>query len=283
MNTVTTNESQLVKTIKAHLAKAEKYQSKAEEHFITAGQYLMTLKGNSPDQATFLKIVREQIGLGKSRTYELMQIADGTKTVQEMRDDGAERKARERANLSVTSRTETEDLKPRDANASESEPNGSPPTDHQSPWAAHGQPAPDGDDDVEFAPPEEIRKNILDSIERQKAITLAYKKILKAPSLNREMEDEVSAALGGLITILHPCNGPWRPGGNTRSSRPARSMSRPPPWRSTPSGAGGPRAQRTSQRRSRPMRPRWSRTPLCLRRSTERFIRHRRRPTTAPT
>ena len=53
------HETQLVKTIKAHLAKAEKYQSKAEEHYITAGQYLMTLKGNSPDQATFLRIVKE--------------------------------------------------------------------------------------------------------------------------------------------------------------------------------------------------------------------------------
>ncbi len=57
-------------------------------------------------------------------------------------------------------------------------------------------------DDTEFAPPEEIKKNILDSIERQKAITLAYKKILKSPALDRETGDEVSTAIGGLITIL---------------------------------------------------------------------------------
>jgi hypothetical protein len=85
------NETQLVKTIKAHLAKAAKYQSKAEEHLITAGQYLMTLKGNSPDQATFLQIVQEQIGLGKSRTYELLQIADGRTTTEKVRADTAKR------------------------------------------------------------------------------------------------------------------------------------------------------------------------------------------------
>ena len=109
---VTTNETQLVKTIKAHLAKAEKYQSKAEEHFIAAGQHLKTLKETAPDQATFLEMVKEHIGLGKSRTYELMQIADGTKTVEEIRGAGAERKAKERANLSVTSRTEPEEGDP---------------------------------------------------------------------------------------------------------------------------------------------------------------------------
>jgi hypothetical protein len=81
--------------------------------------------------------------------------------------------------------------------------------DHQSPWAAHGQPAPD---DAEFAPPEEIKKNILDSIERQKAITLAYKKVLKSPSLNQEMEDEVSTAIGGLITILQSLQRALAPG-----------------------------------------------------------------------
>jgi hypothetical protein len=104
---------------------------------------LMTLKGNSPDQATFLQIVKEQIGLGKSRTYELLQIADGTKTGAEIQQANAERKAKERAKLSVMSRTIANDLA-----AEKSPPNGekSPPADDQSPWEAHGQEPPDDDD-----------------------------------------------------------------------------------------------------------------------------------------
>lgn len=83
---------------------------------------------------------------------------------------------------------------------------GSAERNHGSDVALKSQDNSDGDDegdeDAEFAPPEEIRKNILDSIDRQKAIALAYKKILKCPSLDHEMGAEVSAAIGGLITIL---------------------------------------------------------------------------------
>ena len=80
----------------------------------------------------------------------------------------------------------------------------------------------DGDGaDVEFAPPEEIKKNILDSIERQKAITLAYKKVLKSQSLNQEMNNEVSTALGGLITILQSLQRTLASG---RKSRPTVAM-----------------------------------------------------------
>jgi hypothetical protein len=143
-----TSESQVVKTIRAHLAKAEKYQGKATEHFIAAGQHLKTLKETSPDQATFLEIVKEQIGLGKSRTYELLQIADGTKTETQIQQANAERKAKERAKLSVTSRTNDDDMPTREE-AEESyqqtlRENGQP-YDHQSPWAAHGREPPDDD------------------------------------------------------------------------------------------------------------------------------------------
>jgi hypothetical protein len=133
------NETQLVKTIRAHLARAEKYQSKAEEHFITAGQYLMTLKGNSPDQATFLQIVKEQIGLGKSRTYELLQIADGTKTVEEVRERSNESSGKSHAKARETS---CPLISGQTADAGNDYP-----ADYQSPWDAHGQPAPDSEDE----------------------------------------------------------------------------------------------------------------------------------------
>jgi hypothetical protein len=87
------NEAQLIKTIKAHIAKGE-------QHYISAGLHLAKLKERCPDQATFLALVKEKIGIGKSRTYELLQIADGRKTVDEVRADTADRQERHR--LSVT-------------------------------------------------------------------------------------------------------------------------------------------------------------------------------------
>jgi len=74
------NQAQLIKTIKAHIAKGDKAREKADQHYIAAGKYLKELKGDL-SQAEFLEIVREKIGIGKSRTYELLAIADGTKTL----------------------------------------------------------------------------------------------------------------------------------------------------------------------------------------------------------
>jgi hypothetical protein len=51
----------------------------------------------------------------------------------------------------------------------------------------------------EVAPPEEIKSNILDSIERHKAVARAYKKVLAVSKLDQTSKDEVSAAIGRLI------------------------------------------------------------------------------------
>jgi hypothetical protein len=84
------NESQLARAIKAHIDKGDKAKDKAEQHYIAAGQYLKQLK-DGHSQAGFLKIVQEKIGIGKTRTYELLAIADGTKTVESVRADRRER------------------------------------------------------------------------------------------------------------------------------------------------------------------------------------------------
>jgi hypothetical protein len=63
------------------------------------------------------------------------------------------------------------------------------------------QPEPEDDlggDGV--APPGEIRKNLLDTISRHAAVVRAYKKVLKVSPLNQAMKDEVSEAIGPLIT-----------------------------------------------------------------------------------
>jgi hypothetical protein len=94
MTTPKPTEAQLVRTIKVHIEKGDKAKDKAEQHYIAAGQYLKQLKDDCPDQQTFLEKVEKEIGLGKSRTYELLQIGDGRKTVAEIRADTAKRVAR---------------------------------------------------------------------------------------------------------------------------------------------------------------------------------------------
>jgi hypothetical protein len=87
------NEAQLIKAIKVHVAKGE-------QHYISAGLHLAKLKERCPDQATFLALVKDKIGIGKSRTYELLSIADGRKTAEEVRADTAERQEKHRLSVS---------------------------------------------------------------------------------------------------------------------------------------------------------------------------------------
>jgi ClpX C4-type zinc finger protein len=85
------------KLVRAHIAKGDKAKDKAEQHYIAAGQYLKQLKADCPDQKIFLEKVEREIGIGKSRTYELLQIGDGRKTVEQIRADTGERTAKTRA------------------------------------------------------------------------------------------------------------------------------------------------------------------------------------------
>jgi hypothetical protein len=100
MNTVTMSEGQLVKTIRAHLAKAEQLQGKANDHFVAAGIHIKTLKaqhdGAGGTWAQWEEKLRTQLNLGKSRASELMQIADGRKTDESNRAETAQRVAKHR-------------------------------------------------------------------------------------------------------------------------------------------------------------------------------------------
>jgi len=110
-------QEQLIKTIKTHIAKGDKAAEKSEQHYISAGQHLKTLKirhddagGKWADWETFLK---EKIGIGKSRASELMQIADGRKTVEQVQADGASRVAKHEAKkISPLANGETAPAKP---------------------------------------------------------------------------------------------------------------------------------------------------------------------------
>jgi len=90
--TATSAPTQLVRLIKAHIAKGDKAAEKAEQHYIAAGQYLKQLKADHAGTwAEWEALLRDRVGIGKSRASELMQIADGRKTIAEIRAGTAER------------------------------------------------------------------------------------------------------------------------------------------------------------------------------------------------
>ena len=96
----TLSEDQVIKLIKAHIAKGDKAKhtsdlagKKAEEHYIAAGLHLKTLREGS-SKAAWEKLIKRKCGIGTSRAYELIQIADGKKTVAEVRLGTAKRMRR---------------------------------------------------------------------------------------------------------------------------------------------------------------------------------------------
>lgn len=89
------NEAQLIKTIKAHIAKGEKAAEKSEQHYIAAGLHLKELKAtHTGTWNEWEELLKTRVGIGKSRASELMQIADGRKTVESVRADTAKRVAK---------------------------------------------------------------------------------------------------------------------------------------------------------------------------------------------
>jgi hypothetical protein len=88
------NEAQLIRTIKAHITKGDKAKEKSEQakekseqHYIAAGQHLKVLKAeHAGTWAEWEDLLKTKIGIGKSRASELMQIADGTKTIEQVNE-----------------------------------------------------------------------------------------------------------------------------------------------------------------------------------------------------
>jgi len=104
------NESQLVHIIKAHVAKGDKAAEKSEQHYIAAGQHLKTLKAQMPKGIKWEQYIEDLgIGIGRSRANELIQIADGRKTVEELQNRKAESVAKSRAALPLRSGENADD------------------------------------------------------------------------------------------------------------------------------------------------------------------------------
>ena len=93
-------QASLINKIKVHIAKGDKAAEKAEQHYVAAGQHLKQLKANHAGTwEEWEALLKSKVGIGKSRASELMLIADGTKTITEIRASGAERKVKERKSL----------------------------------------------------------------------------------------------------------------------------------------------------------------------------------------
>jgi hypothetical protein len=100
------SEAQLIKTIRAHIAAGDRAAQKSSDHYIAAGQHLKTLKANHGGTWTeWEALLRDKVGIGKSRASELMAIADGRKTVEQVQDQTNVRKLKHRKSL----RSGTED------------------------------------------------------------------------------------------------------------------------------------------------------------------------------
>jgi hypothetical protein len=91
------SERQLVRAIKVHIAEGDKAKDEAFQHYIAAGLHLWKLKrlhdGRGGTWAEWEQLLKTKIGIGKSRASELMRIADGRKSVEEVRERSNESSA----------------------------------------------------------------------------------------------------------------------------------------------------------------------------------------------
>jgi hypothetical protein len=89
------------------IAKGDKAHAKADDLYITAGQHLKVLKANHDGRGgtfdAWEALLKERVGIGKTRASELMQIADGTKTVEQIRDRSNESSGRSHAKARLRS------------------------------------------------------------------------------------------------------------------------------------------------------------------------------------
>lgn len=86
----------LASTIKSHLHCGDNAATKAEQHYRKAGALLIELKKATPAGEDWSDFVKAKVGIGQSRAYELMALAEGRKTLDEIRKASGERVARSR-------------------------------------------------------------------------------------------------------------------------------------------------------------------------------------------
>jgi hypothetical protein len=90
------NDEQRLKAVKSLVAKGDQAKDKAEQYYASAGCHLKELK-EWHSKAEWAELIKTKCNLGVSRAYELIQIANGRKTVSDIRLSANERKQKHRA------------------------------------------------------------------------------------------------------------------------------------------------------------------------------------------
>jgi hypothetical protein len=105
---MTVSVAEHCRRIKAHIAKGDKAVEKVDEHYKAAGIYLKELKAEHADTwDKWETLLKTKIGISTGRASELMQVADGRKTVEKLRADKAESVRQVRARASSLRSEET--------------------------------------------------------------------------------------------------------------------------------------------------------------------------------
>jgi hypothetical protein len=81
---IAVDEAQLIKKIKVYIEKGDKAKDKAEQYYTAAGLHLKELK-EGKSKAEWAKLIEAKCGLGVRRAYELISIANGRKSVADIR------------------------------------------------------------------------------------------------------------------------------------------------------------------------------------------------------
>jgi hypothetical protein len=192
----------LVRRIKALVEKADRAADKAEQFYKSAGIHIKEIKEQSEDWET---IVREQCGLGRSRAYELMAIADGKVTLEKVRADANERKKVHRTKsdgASVPERTEPGPINQRVTGSAEVsiEQRRAENARLADPIEEDGAPGPTEEpDDPGVADAAEIEDSALHSLGRNSEHARLFKKLFKLSAFDREAKDRIITAIETMI------------------------------------------------------------------------------------
>src|SRR5262245_28213633 len=175
---------ELVSKIKACISRAEKAEQRRLDFYNTAGQYLAELKRQSDKETgeglqwRAWERLLKKIGISTSRASDLMQIADGRKTTEQIRAGASKRqKAKRLRDVTKKQPKAAADLSEQGADAGD---------------------APDETDPV--ADPETVRENLLYTLERHAEGARAVNKIIKAARLEDAARQEIKVAVERLIS-----------------------------------------------------------------------------------
>jgi hypothetical protein len=108
VTTAPMSNNELIERIKAHVRQGQQAKERAhrntrkcEEHFFAAGKYLLELKESlEPGWKSWEQCLQRAVKMSTGRASELMQLADGRKDLQQLRDEKAQSVARLRARSS---------------------------------------------------------------------------------------------------------------------------------------------------------------------------------------